>query len=175
MRTYRSLCVLAVAALAVCLAAGARAEEGKAKASQLDALKRLAGDWSCKMKHGDAEHDATVSYKVTSGGSAVQETISGGTEHEMVTMYCQDGNDVVLTHYCMLGNQPRMKAERGGPADKLTFKFTGAGNLKSENDPHMHDMTLEILGEDHAKAIWTLYKDGKPAWTATLDMTRKKK
>jgi hypothetical protein len=168
--------VLAVAALAVSLTVGARAqEEGKAKASQLDALKRLAGDWTCKMKHGDVEHDSTVSYKVTSGGSAVQETIACGTEHEMVTMYCQDGDDLVLTHYCMLGNQPRMRAERDGSADKLTFKFTGAGNLKSEKAPHMHDMTLEILGDDHVKASWTMYKDGKPAETATLDMTRKKK
>src|SRR5262249_55083058 len=123
MRTYRSLVVLAVAALAVSLAAGARAqEEAKAKASQLDVVKRLAGDWTAKMKHGDAEHESTVSYKVTSGGSAVQETIAAGTDHEMVTMYCQDGDDLVLTHYCMLGNQPRLKAERGGAADKLSFK-----------------------------------------------------
>jgi hypothetical protein len=168
--------VLAVAALAVSVAAGARAEEeNKAKASQLDALKRLAGDWTCKMKHGEVDHDVTVSYKVTAGGSAVEETLMAGTEHEMVTMYYQDGDDLVLTHYCMLGNQPRMKAERDGTAGKLTFKFAGAGNLKSEKDPHMHDMTLEVVADDHIKANWTLYKDGKPAGTTTLDMTRKKK
>ena len=175
MRTYRSLVVLAVAALAVSLAAGARAQEEAKKVSQLDALKRLAGDWTCKMKHGDSEHDVTVSYKVTSGGSAVQETIGAGSDHEMVTMYCQDGDDLVLTHYCMLGNQPRMKAKRDGSANKLSFKFTGAGNLKSEKDPHMHDMTLEILGDDHVKATWTMYRDGQAADTATLDLTRKKK
>ena len=176
MRTYRSLVVLAAAALAVGLAADAGAqEEAKAKASQFDALKRLAGEWTGKMKHGDAEHEAAVTYKLTAGGSALEETIGAGTEHEMVTMYHQDGDDLVLTHYCMLGNQPRMRAERGGSADKLAFKFTGAGNLKSEKAPHMHDMTLEILGDDHIKANWTMYKDGKPAETATLDMTRKKK
>ena len=175
MKTYRSLVVLAVAALAVGLTAGVRAEEEKAQASQLDTLKRLVGDWTCKMKHGDVEHDATITYKLTAGGSAVVETEFPGTEHEMTTVYHQDGDDLVLTHYCMLGNQPRMKAERGGPADKLTFKFTGVGNLKSEKSAHMHDLTLEIVSDDHVKATWTLYKDGKAAETTTLDMTRKKK
>ena len=174
MRTYRSLCVLAVAALAVCLAAGARAEEGKAKASQLDALKRLAGDWSCKMRHGDAEHDATVSYKVTSGGSAVQETISGGTEHEMVTMYCQDGNDVVLTHYCMLGNQPQMKAPATGDGNKVEFKFVRATNLKSDKDMHMHDVTFTFVDKDTLRTEWTHFKDGKAAGQVVSELKRKK-
>ena len=176
MRTIWSLGLLAAAVLAVGLAVEAKAQgDAKAKASQLDALKRLAGDWTGTMKHGDAGHEATVNYKVTSGGNAVVETLGAGTEHEMVTVYCQDGDDVVLTHYCMLGNQPHMRAERGGAADKLAFKFTGCGNLKSDKDPHMHDLTLEFLGDDHVKATWTLYKDGKPAETATFDMKRKGK
>jgi hypothetical protein len=176
MKTFWGVALLAAAALAAGPVVEAKAQkDDKAKTSQLDALKRLAGDWTGKMKHGDAEHEATVSYKVTSGGSAVVETLGAGTEHEMVTVYHQDGDDVVLTHYCMLGNQPRMRAERDGAADKLAFKFTGAGNLKSDKDPHMHDMTLEILGDDHIKATWTLYKDGKPAETATFDIKRKAK
>jgi hypothetical protein len=177
MKTFGCLALLAAAVLAVGLVAAEAKDQKDAKggASQLDALKRLAGDWTGKMKHGEEEHEATVSYKVTSGGSAVMETLGAGTEHEMVTVYCQDGDDLVLTHYCMLGNQPHMRAERGGAADKLAFKFTGCGNLKSDKDPHMHDVTFEFLGDDHVKATWTLYKDGKPAETATFDMKRKGK
>jgi hypothetical protein len=176
MKSFRCLGLLAVAALAVNLAAAAKAQDDdKPKASRLDGLKRLAGDWTGKAKHGEAEHDATVSYRVTAGGSAVVETLFAGTEHEMVTMYHQDGDDLLLTHYCMLHNQPRMRAEPGGAANKLAFKFAGGTNVKPEKDTHMHDMTLEILDDDHIQATWTLYKAGKPAQKTTLDMTRKKK
>ena len=175
MKEARGLVVLVVVVLGVSLGLSARAEkEDTARAPQLDALKRLAGEWTGKVKHGEVEHDATVSYKVTAGGSAVVETIAPGTQHEMVTIYHLDGDDLVLTHYCMLHNQPRMRTERGGPANKLAFKFAGGTNIKPETDPHMHDMTLEILGDDHIKASWTLYKEGKPVETATFDLRRKK-
>jgi hypothetical protein len=166
---------LTVAALAVSLLVNAKAQsDDKAKASQLDVLKRLAGDWTGNAKHGSGEHDVTATYKVTSGGSAVVETLFCGSEHEMVTVYHEDGDDLVLTHYCMLHNQPRMRAKRDGAANKLTFQFIGGTNLNADKDQHMHDLTLEILGEDHIKANWTMYKDGKQAETATLDLKRKK-
>ena len=54
-----------------------------------------------KLGEGKDAHEATVTYKVTSGGSAVVETIGPGTEHEMVTVIHPDGDDLMLTHYCM--------------------------------------------------------------------------
>jgi len=176
MTRIANLGLVAAAVAIVALATSARAEEkDKGKGSQLEQLKRLAGEWTGKGKHGEHEMDATVTYRVTSGGTAVMETLDPGGEHEMVTVYHQDGDDVVLTHYCMLGNQPRMKAEKSDGSKKLVFNFAGAGNLKSEKDPHMHDMTLEILGDDHIKATWTFYQDGKPSDKAVFDLKRKKK
>jgi hypothetical protein len=169
------MCLLA-AALVIGLVSSARAEDNaKGKASQLDLLKKLAGEWTGKAAHGELTHEATVTYKVTSGGSAVVETLGPGSEHEMVTVFHQDGDDLVLTHYCALGNQPRMKAEKGDGTKKLAFKFTGAGNLKSDQDMHMHDLTIEFLDDDHIKTTWVLYKDGKASETSTFDLTRKKK
>src|SRR5262249_16120407 len=142
MRTLCSFGCVALAAVAVSLGAHVKAQaDDKAKASQ---LKKLAGDWTGKAKHGSDERDASVNYQVTSGGSAVVETLFPGTEHEMVTVDHQDGDDLVLTHYCMLHNQPRMRAERNGAANKLAFKFSGGTNVKPDKDPHMHDVTLEI-------------------------------
>jgi hypothetical protein len=177
MRRFVSLVTLALAVLAFALSADARADsKEKAKASQLDMVKRLAGDWTGKAAmHGADAHDANVTYRVTSGGSTVVETLFPGTEHEMVTMYHEDGDDLVLTHYCMLHNQPRMKAKRDSGPNKLVFKFAGGTNVQAEKDTHMHDMTMEFVSEDHIKATWTMYKDGKLAHTTTFDLTRKKK
>jgi len=177
MKGWLSLSVVAMAALAVAATADEKAErKEKAKAAPLDLVKRLAGDWTGKAAmHGAEEHDANVTYRVTSGGSAVVETLFPGTEHEMVTMYHEDGPDLVLTHYCMLRNQPRMKAKANGAANKLVFQFAGGANLKADKDMHMHDMTLEVLSDDHIKATWTMYKDGKEADKTTFDLKRKKK
>jgi hypothetical protein len=175
MRTFWSPARFVLAAVAITFALDAKIQgDDKAKASRLDALKRLAGDWVGTIKHGSNEHEATVNYKVTSGGSAVVETLMSGTEHEMVTVFYEDGDDLVLTHYCMLHNQPRMRVKGNGAADKLEFKFDGGTNIKSDKDQHMHDMTLQILSDDHIRVAWTMYKDGKKMHTATLDLKRKK-
>ena len=150
-------------------------EKAKSKGTALDQMKALAGEWTGKGTHGEQSHDTIVTYKVTSGGTAVVETLGPGSEHEMVTVFHQDGDSVVLTHYCMLGNQPRMKAEKSDDTKKLSFKFVSAGNLKSDKDPHMHDLTIEFLGDDHIKTAWTFYQDGKAGESATFDLKRKKK
>jgi hypothetical protein len=176
MKTFWSFARFVLAAGAISLVLDTKVQSGDdAKLSRFDALKRLAGDWIGTIKHGSNEHEVTVNYKVTSGGSAVVETLLAGTEHEMITVFYEDGGDLVLTHYCMLHNQPHMRAKANGAAGKLEFKFDGGTNIKSDRDQHMHDLTLQILSDDHIKAAWTMYKDGKKMDTATLDLKRKKR
>ncbi|HUY92931.1 MAG TPA: hypothetical protein VMV10_29645 [Pirellulales bacterium] len=79
------------------------------------------------------------SIRVTSAGSAIEETLFPGGDHEMVTMYFIDGDKLLLTHYCALGNQPQMQAEPGEDAKRIAFKFVGATNLKSADELHMHE------------------------------------
>jgi hypothetical protein len=93
----------------------------------------------------------------------------------MITMYHLDGADLVLTHYCMLGNQPRMRAEPGTDVNRIEFKFVSAGNLKSPDDHHMHQATLTITGPDRLKAEWTSCKEGKTCHQVTFDLVRKAK
>src|ERR1700730_6218322 len=73
-------------ALSVCvsgLAADAKKEASKEKPSSFDQFKQLAGEWTGKAADGKDEHEVAVTYKVTSAGSAVVETIMPGTDHEM--------------------------------------------------------------------------------------------
>src|SRR5262245_66606640 len=91
--------------LVVC-AFRSQAEDGKnASAAHpgLERFKQLAGEWTGKGPHGEMR----IVYKVTSGGSTVMEMIDPGTDHEMVSMIHADGPALLLTHYCMLGNQPQ--------------------------------------------------------------------
>jgi hypothetical protein len=147
-----------------------------AKVSALVQFKRLAGEWKgTSNMHDEKPAEVKASYRVTSGGSAVVETVFAGSDHEMVTVYHLDGDDLVLTHYCMLGNQPRMKAERGSDPKKSVFKFAGGTNIKPDSDLHMHEAVFEFIDDDHFTSSWTLYRDGKPATVAKIDLRRVKK
>ena len=167
-----SLCL----ALLAC-AVGSQAQEGKKTADKnaaFDRFKQLAGEWVGKGKHGDMEHEARIVYKVTSGGSAVVETIDPSGAHEMVTVIHPDGAALLLTHYCMLGNQPHMKAMPKAGDNKIAFEFVKATNLKSEKDMYMHNVTFTFVDKDTLKTEWTNYKDGKEAGKAVFELKRKK-
>jgi hypothetical protein len=163
--------VLTAAAAALAHAPGAEPQQGAAQPSALEAFKKLAGEWVGAGAQGE---DLRVTYRVTSGGSAVVETEFPGTDHEMVTIIHPDGNDLVLTHYCHLGNQPQMKAPGRLNGKQVAFKFVRATNLKSDRDMHMHDVTYTFVDDDTLRSEWTLYQDGKPAGPATFELKRKK-
>jgi hypothetical protein len=169
---------LALCAITVLTGGGAtRAEEKAAPANvqRFEALKTLAGDWVALGKDGKATDKVISSIRVTSAGHTVQETLFPGSDHEMVTMYHLDGDDLVLTHYCSLGNQPRLRAEPGTDVNKIAFKFVSSTNLKSPDDHHINGLTLSLDGRDHFKAEWVSCKDGKACHQVNLDLVRKQK
>jgi len=154
---------LALAVLAFSLQA-----EPKSQAA-FDRLKKLEGTWESTEK----EHPAKVSFRLSSGGSVLVESMAMGNHGEMLTVYHPDGEDLVLTHYCILGNQPRMKAQRGGTSGTLRFVFDGGGNMKPE-DKHMHSLTLTFVDADHLKEEWSLYDGGKEQTVHTINLARQK-
>jgi hypothetical protein len=164
--------------LALTLAAAAGADEKKAPAKNagLERMKKLAGTWVAADDKGQPTGQVVSVFKVTSAGSAVQETLFPGTDHEMVTVYHLDGPDVVLTHYCALGNQPHLKLDTAGLPNKLAFKFVGGTNLNPAKDMHMHEGTITIVDDDHLESSWQGWQDGKAAagHAMTMKLVRKK-
>jgi hypothetical protein len=140
---------------------------------RFEALKKLAGEWVEVGKDGKPGDKVISSIRVTSGGSAIEETLFPGSEKEMVSMYHLDGDDLVLTHYCSLGNQPRLRAEPSQDVTKIVFKFVGATNLKSADDHHINGATFTLDGKDRFKAEWVSCKDGKACHQVNLDLVRK--
>jgi hypothetical protein len=143
------------------------------KPTGFERFKQLAGDWVGKGM-GKEGHDVHIRYKVTAGGSAVVETIAPGTPHEMVSVIHPDGADLLLTHYCHLGNQPQMKAAGQGDGNKVEFKFVRVTNLKSAQDKHMHDATYTFVDRDTLRSEWTLYNEGKAAGRFAFELKRQK-
>jgi hypothetical protein len=175
MSTRRAVSLLVVALVAVTASARAGEKAAPVNAQRFEALKKLAGDWVQVGEDGKPTDKVVSSIRVTSGGTAVLETIFPGTDHEMVSLYHMDGSDLLLTHYCCLGNQPRLRAEPSGEANKIVFTFAGGTNLKSNNDRHINGATFTLDGKDHFKAQWVCCQDGKPCHQEDLDLVRKQK
>ena len=138
---------------------------------QFEKMKSLVGNW--KGKGGDGK-PINVSYKLVSSGSALMETLSM-EEHEdaMVTMYHVNGTKLMMTHYCAVGNQPRMQAAKSSAeVNKLVFKFVDATNLAHPGDPHMSKLIVTFKDNDHFTQEWTMSKNGKETDHDTFEYER---
>jgi hypothetical protein len=142
----------------------------------LEKMKKLAGTWLLADKDGKATDQVASDIKVTAGGSAVHETLFPGQPHEMVSVYTVDGPDLIMTHYCVLGNQPRMKADPKSPANQIVWRFAGGSNLDLKKDKHMHEATLTIVDDDHIEVNGVGWENGAPAkeMCCGLKLVRKK-
>lgn len=146
---------------------------GKPSPAAFELFKHLAGEW---VAADDGEMfkkgDLVARYTVTAAGSAVVETVFPGSPHEMVTVYHAEGPDLVLTHYCMEGNQPRMRA-RNARGPRFDFAFDGGTNVNPKKDRHMNSASLELVGADELVSVWTEIEAGKPVFVAKSHLVRK--
>ena len=170
MKLYTLIAIILLAATT--LLAGSPPGGSKGGAG-FDKLKALVGSWTGKDNEGNP---VTISYKMVSDSTAIMETLDMAEKHEaMVTMYHMNGNKLMMTHYCSMGNQPRMRAEKASKdGSTLTFSFVDATNLASKNDSHMSKLVVTFKDNDHFTQEWTMSMDGKDAHHAVFDFERAK-
>jgi hypothetical protein len=123
-----------------------------------DQLKSLAGSWEGKNSLGEP---VQVSYRMTAGGSALMSEIMGHGE-DMISMIHFDGaNRLLLTHYCSVGNQPRMQASASPDGKSITFNFIDATNLDNPQSGHMDHVVIAMLDPNHHTEEWSFIDHGK--------------
>ena len=141
-------------------------------------LKTLSGTWQNKVS-GTNEHehanDTRVVYRLTGAGSALVETDFPESNHEMVSVYHLDGDDLRLTHYCAAGNQPHLRLDRTSSSPtKFVFVFDGGTNLDPAKDMHIHGMTITFGKDGEIDCAWEGYMEGKKAGTTHFQLSRAK-
>lgn len=167
------LAILVLVAGAAFAAPPAPAASAKPVPAAFERFKALAGEWVAAEDGEMAKRgDLVARYAVTAAGSAVVETVFPGSPHEMVTVYHADGADLVLTHYCMEGNQPRMRA-KDAAGTRFAFAYDGGTNIDPKRDRHMHSALLELLGVDEIRSEWTELAEGQPVLVAKSHLVRK--
>jgi len=170
---FAVLAAVVLSAASVSAAPASAPTPARPALASLQKFKTLAGEWVA-AEDGDMvkKGDLVARYAVTASGSAVVETVFPGSEHEMVTVYHADGPDLVLTHYCMEGNQPRMRA-RGAQGSRFDFAYDGGTNIDPKRDRHMHSATFDLASADEIRSEWSELAEGKPVFVARLHLVRK--
>jgi hypothetical protein len=171
----RLVTVIGILAFAVLAAAAADTAKPIQSVAAFDRLMQMSGEWESKDSAGKKSH---IRYEVVSGGSAVVERFVSdamGADNAMETVYYLDGNRLLLTHYCMAHNQPRMQAESfDSSTGELKFAFLDATGLSSPNAGHMHSVSMRFVDSNHVNADWNFFQDGKLKTTESVQYTRVK-
>jgi len=136
-------------------------------------IKTLVGEWVEMDPHGNPDSKVISSFTLTSGGRAIREVIFPGSDHEMITIYSLDADDLFLTHFCVLGNTPKYRAKL--ESDKrLIYECVGGANIASENDQHMHRGSLTIVDSDHIQTEWLQFEKGRQNYKVSFNLVRRK-
>lgn len=171
MRKSRTL-ALALGALVSIAAIVSAADEMKPPAAPVNAtfqrMKALVGTWN-----GTAGgKPVSVAYTLVSDGSALMERLHPGEGEDMISMYSPDGDGVMMTHYCTMHNQPRMRAaaSTSGP---IEFAFVDATNLAKPTDPHMDHVKGNIADDGKFSQEWA-FRMGNGVKSELFSYTRSK-
>lgn len=167
--TVRTLAVVAM----IAAAAVATGIAGQGTADRFEMIKKLEGEWLEVGEDGVPTDRVITSFRLTAAGTAMEETLFAGGEHEMMTLYHLDGEDLVLTHYCINGNQPRMRADVKSEPGTIAFKCAGGFNMKAEDEKHMHHATIVWKDDDHIRTEWQEFTGGVNTYTASFNLARK--
>ena len=126
-------------------------------------LTALEGEWILLDEKGGETGVVGSSFRLTSGGSALVETMFPDSPdgHEMVNLYHADGERVLMTHYCAAGNQPRLAVRLTDDENRLELNFESITNLSSPEDHYMHHAEYVLHGEDRLTTRWYSMKDGQ--------------
>ena len=131
-------------------------------------LKKLCGEWKGTTAEGGAEKGRLVA-----GDTVLLEAWVLSSGREALTVYHRDGDDLIATHYCPRGNQPRLKLTSASTEKWFFFEFISATNLPEAEATHQHRFEIQIQGPDSFTRGETYISIGKlDAGTTTYSRTR---
>lgn len=108
-------------------------------------LCEMVGNWQGVNEEG---HDVSIAYSLNANDTVLVEHWFFHNDMEALTIYHLDGRQLMATHYCPVGNQPRLDLMRRTADGTLEFEYRSATNLPDFAVDHQHAFDLRILGHD---------------------------
>lgn len=141
-------------------------------------LKTLAGSWEGTLTPVPAVKDfagapVKVMIRVTSKGNALMHemTIAGLPDDPITMLYLDDGR-LMLTHYCDIGNRPRMVGKTSPDGKTVAFEVLDISG--STQRGHMADAVFTIVDVNHHIEEWKSIYPGGKTMTGRFELKRTK-
>jgi hypothetical protein len=135
----------------------AETDESKSIAA-FEKLSSLIGEW----KGVQDGIEIKLTYTLTADGSALMEEFRPVKGPVMITMFYVDGDRLVATHYCSVGNQPQMITNPiQDPEGPLVFALLRVTGMSTPGEWHNTGLEITIEDRDHLTQKWTYEHKGK--------------
>lgn len=167
MKVIRCVVPLLAVVFAASLVAARETDSTKIRLARetFERLKKFEGHWVGQSTKGWTD---TITYKTVASGSVVVEESFGAHPNEtMYTMWSFDVDRLIMTHYCVARNQPRLVASefsKSDSGDVVVFNFLDITGAASRDKGHMDKCRITFLSDSLTKVQWTWYQDGKESW-----------
>jgi hypothetical protein len=144
--------------------------EPEQSAAAFERIKGMQGTWSGVSTKGWEEQ---VTYREIAAGSCVLETsFDAHPDETMLTLYHMHRGDLLLTHYCVAKNQPRLRATAASSdGSTIEFTFLDATGIPSRDEGHM-DRLVMTFGGDAVRKQWFWYSAGNESPMERITLTR---
>ena len=144
-------------------------------AATFERLKQLEGTWRGEARREGGEQKMAVphAFAVTANGEVLKETFVPGHDHEMVSMYYLNGDQLEISHFCDSGNHPVLRLDpESSSQDELHFEFVKSVNFDPAKDYHIHAGKLAFIDADTIESSWTIFIDGKKSHVLVFRLER---
>jgi hypothetical protein len=129
-------------------------------------LKELVGEWRGQRTDG---RGIGVAYRLSALDSVLVETWDLGPGRESLTLYHMDGGELMASHFCPQGNQPRLKMTHSA-GRRFDFTFHDATGVEP-GQAVQHDFWIEI-GRDGTITRSETYVQGEETETEQITYGR---
>jgi len=145
----------------------AQAKETETSVSAFQKLSALVGTWKRKDSDGSKFQ---IQFELTANDTVLMERWMRKEKTHSLTVYHLDQSNLLATHYCPQGNQPRLKMAANTKSSTIKFEFMDATNLTTDQN-HQHSLSFD-LSDGNLIIRGETYKSGTGADTTTLSLER---
>lgn len=104
-------------------------------------MKELAGVW---RPVDNPESSLQIRFSLTAGGTVLVEEWTRSDQPHSLTLYHRDGPDLIATHYCPQGNQPRLAMAAHSVGADIRFVLRDVTDLDAPHEAHAVEIAFDL-------------------------------
>lgn len=164
---FKTALRIAIVAMALATTAPAGAHSDPS-AIAFETMKESIGLW---RPADNPDSSLRIRFSLTAGGSAlVEEWTRDGQPHSL-TVYNRDGVDLIATHYCPQGNQPRLAMRPPADRNVIRFVFRDVMDLDAAHESHAVELVFD-MSNDGVLVRQETYRQNEAEETSELRLVR---